>query len=388
MANLPITANNAPPANGAANILPSNNTADAQAGDAQAGGPFAKLLSLQMDAANLLAPDNARATAGLADAATLDAATIAATDPTLKEGSETANITDIANAPAEALAALLLQIPAQKVTGGEQGTEHAAATAIAHRNAPGNRPGTDAWPGLNHFRTSGDTPTMTDVSKLAGESGIALDAQEMDSAVPPLSFSARIPTSAETSGRHMDLAASQLQTAPGATQPGASAVTAMAPATLAGMLPTGVSAEAPQAMTVSTPLGSDRWANDFTQKITWMGTQQNQVAELHLNPPDLGPLNVVLKVSDNQATALFTSPHSAVRDAVENALPKLREMLADNGIMLGNATVSDQSLHDRGSERFANREPGMTTERAMPEIGGVTQEAPVSRHIGMVDTFA
>ena len=125
-----------------------------------------------------------------------------------------------------------------------------------------------------------------------------------------------------------------------------------------------------------------------------MGTQQNQVAELHLNPPNLGPLDVVLKISDNQATALFTSPHSAVRDAVENALPKLREMLADNGIMLGNTMVSDQSPHERNANGLIDHGASALARQAVSDDAHETsvlttaQPMPVRRHNGMVDTFA
>lgn len=148
--------------------------------------------------------------------------------------------------------------------------------------------------------------------------------------------------------------------------------------------------------TIAAPLGSNGWADEFSQKINWMSTQQNQVAELHLNPPDLGPLDVVLKISDNQATALFTSPHGAVRDAVENALPKLREALADNGITLGNATVSDQPPRDRDAERFMSQGSGATVQ---PDDSGASsgsdrllmaaaQINSARRHNGMVDIFA
>lgn len=144
--------------------------------------------------------------------------------------------------------------------------------------------------------------------------------------------------------------------------------------------------------TIATPLNNSGWADEFSQKINWISTQQNQVAELHLNPPDLGPLNVVLKISDNQATALFTSPHSAVRDAVENALPKLRETLADNGITLGNTTVSDQPPRDRDMERFTNQGSGAATQRDdfsdANLLTAAAQVVPARRHNGMVDIFA
>jgi flagellar hook-length control protein FliK len=146
---------------------------------------------------------------------------------------------------------------------------------------------------------------------------------------------------------------------------------------------------------INTPVTDRAWGDEFSQKITWMATQQDQTAELHLNPPNLGPLDVVLNVSGDQATALFTSPHAAVRDAIEQALPKLREMLADNGITLGNAMVSDQSPKDQqawqtGQRESGNRNSTGSTGTAVSTAGiaTVATQPPGRRHQGMVDTFA
>ncbi|MDH4283769.1 MAG: flagellar hook-length control protein FliK [Gallionellaceae bacterium] len=146
---------------------------------------------------------------------------------------------------------------------------------------------------------------------------------------------------------------------------------------------------------LDTPLANNAWAEEFSQKIVWMATQREQTAELHLNPPQLGPLEVVISVSDDQATAVFASQHAAVRQAVEQALPRLRDMLADSGITLGNATVSDQlpreqqAAHD-GRQQNGTSWPAGTSEIAMP----VSHHQPGMvawagrRHEGMVDTFA
>ncbi|MBI5660338.1 MAG: flagellar hook-length control protein FliK [Nitrosomonadales bacterium] len=139
---------------------------------------------------------------------------------------------------------------------------------------------------------------------------------------------------------------------------------------------------------MGTPLANPAWGEEFGQRIIWMVTQREHTAELHLNPPDLGPLDVVLSVSGDQATALFTSPHAAVRSAVEQALPKLREMLADNGIMLGNATVGDQPPGERhagtgGQQKVwhgAEAVPAGGTQSGLAAWHGRRQE-------GMVDTF-
>ncbi len=145
--------------------------------------------------------------------------------------------------------------------------------------------------------------------------------------------------------------------------------------------------------TIAAPLGSSAWPDEFSQKISWVSTQQNQVAELHLNPPDLGPMSVVLTVSDNQATALFSSPHSAVREAIENALPRLRESLAENGIMLGNATVSDQTPRDSSGGNFTNQRSNTRTDAGTADstpasTSTVLPTMTTRRHNGMVDTFA
>jgi flagellar hook-length control protein FliK len=148
----------------------------------------------------------------------------------------------------------------------------------------------------------------------------------------------------------------------------------------------------PAQVTINTPVTQDKWGDEFNQKITWLATNKEQSAELHLNPPQLGPMDVVLKVSGDQATALFTSPHAAVREAIEQALPKLREMMADNGITLGNATVSDQaSRNDRdGSDkqtRNARPDSGGTVDASVSS-GTSARVSPISRHNGIVDTFA
>lgn len=150
----------------------------------------------------------------------------------------------------------------------------------------------------------------------------------------------------------------------------------------------GTVAPSPQT-TVATALTHDRWADDFSQKVTWLATQNQQRAELHLNPPNLGPLEVSLRLNGDQATALFSSPHAAVREAIEQSIPKLREMFADNGIMLGGTTVSDQSRHEQHSES-GPRHPAGHGIRPEETAGtaGMQHLPPTRLHNGMVDTFA
>ena len=204
-------------------------------------------------------------------------------------------------------------------------------------------------------------------------------------AIQGKTFSTALETLGKDAANKAASAAAQIATQ--AAPPDASTLVSQAQSTIS---PIATSSNGPAQAVVSTPVTHDAWGNEFNQKITWLATQHEQTAELHLNPPHLGPMDVVLNISGDQATALFTSPHAAVRDAVEQALPKLREMLADNGIMLGNATVSDQSPKEQptwlaGKPASGNEGLSGKVSDAVPLNGSVW---PTRRHQGMVDTFA
>lgn len=153
--------------------------------------------------------------------------------------------------------------------------------------------------------------------------------------------------------------------------------------------PTATTHSAAFSSAVSTPFSHPLWTNDFSQKITWLTSHKLQQAELHLNPPQLGPVNVSLKLDGDQATLQFLSPHAAVREAIEQSIPKLCEMFADNGIMLCGTTVSDQSRHQQHSES-GNPSPAGPDIRPAETVGtAATPQTARSRpHDGMVDTFA
>lgn len=149
-------------------------------------------------------------------------------------------------------------------------------------------------------------------------------------------------------------------------------------------------ASAPAQAAIPTPVGQPQWGDDFSQKVTWLATQRTQSAELHLNPAQLGPVEISLKLNGDQASLQFTSAHAAVRDAIEQSLPRLRDMLAESGISLGNTTVSDQAPREQQQRDKTGGMNGHTATGDAPEEGAVQAQATtlLRRHDGMVDTFA
>jgi flagellar hook-length control protein FliK len=140
-------------------------------------------------------------------------------------------------------------------------------------------------------------------------------------------------------------------------------------------------------------VGSNAWEQQLGQKVVWMVAGGDQSASLTLNPPDLGPLQVVLNVSNDAATATFTAHQPETRQAIENALPKLREMMSEAGIALGNATVSAGSQEQQqafAEQARGGRGGGGGRSGNGGDAGGPDEGQPVVRRtiLGAVDTFA
>ena len=91
------------------------------------------------------------------------------------------------------------------------------------------------------------------------------------------------------------------------------------------------------------------WNQELSDKLVWMHKQDVPSAELRLNPEHLGPISIKIDVSQDQATVSFTAQHAEVRDAIEAAIPKLREMLGNQQLTLVDVNVSQQQSEQNKS---------------------------------------
>lgn len=150
---------------------------------------------------------------------------------------------------------------------------------------------------------------------------------------------------------------------------------------------------APMADRLAPRVGTPAWDQALGQKVVWMVGGELQSASLTLNPPELGPLQVVLNVANSQATANFTAAQPEVRQALEAAMPKLREMLGEAGIELSQASVSAGMPNDP-KNAFERPQQGQGTQRADARNDDADNAAPIVRSQpitggqGLVDTFA
>lgn len=144
-----------------------------------------------------------------------------------------------------------------------------------------------------------------------------------------------------------------------------------------------------QNLRIDTPLGQTGWRDEVGQKLTWMIGNNRQLADLVLTPPLLGRVEVSLTMHGDQASAIFTSSNPAVREALEGSLHRLREVLAEAGVSLGQAQVGSESPNQsaRHKEIDFGRDEGVryASSVALPSTAGA---ARTSAGRGMIDIFA
>jgi flagellar hook-length control protein FliK len=135
---------------------------------------------------------------------------------------------------------------------------------------------------------------------------------------------------------------------------------------------------------VAVPLGQPQWSQAVGDRVLWLAAQNISSAELRLDPPELGPMQVRVSVQQDQVQVTFTSPHANVREALDQGASRLREMFNEQGLNV-NVEVSDQA-HSR------RQEGGEGSGRRGRESGDEPSEEVVAEtsvaNIRLVDHYA
>jgi flagellar hook-length control protein FliK len=117
-----------------------------------------------------------------------------------------------------------------------------------------------------------------------------------------------------------------------------------------------------------------------------------QLAELQLNPADMGPVAVQIVVDGSQAQVSFHAVQAETRQALEQSLPDLAAALQSQGLTLSGGGVfqqaqrdADHGESDSGSGNTARSPRGGSDRMGATASAGA---APVRRSVGLLDTFA
>jgi flagellar hook-length control protein FliK len=131
-------------------------------------------------------------------------------------------------------------------------------------------------------------------------------------------------------------------------------------------------------LVVPNRVGTEGWSEAMAGRVNLLVNQRISAARIHINPPELGPIEVRVNVNNDQASVQFTSQSAQVRDALEQSIPRLRDMLESAGFSLADSDVNDQGGQ---GEQGTDEEEGL---EAADEMLGA---APRRETIGLVDDY-
>jgi flagellar hook-length control protein FliK len=186
-------------------------------------------------------------------------------------------------------------------------------------------------------------PEGADDAAIASRFGDVLATAGKDGSIASTS-EAGSEASTNTAAPGLTTAFAQADVSAGAPQTDGNSPTAVANAAMPQPLHLAQSpqhAPAPGGAELLSRFNTPEWHQELQSQVSWQVGAGISEARLSLNPADLGPLDVQVRMTEKGAEVHFIAPHAATREALEQGLQRLRDNLGSQGLLLGDATVSD-----------------------------------------------
>ena len=148
------------------------------------------------------------------------------------------------------------------------------------------------------------------------------------------------------------------------------------------------------------PLHSSGFAPEMAARLSLAAAEGVQQAQLHLNPAEIGPVQVQIMLDGQQAQISFMAEQADTRAVLEKSLPELAGALREQGLTLsGGGVFSQQQQAQSGSSSHANPQDGRPGARGVTAPLGPGDAAdaaavparsisPTGRSRGVLDLFA
>lgn len=126
--------------------------------------------------------------------------------------------------------------------------------------------------------------------------------------------------------------------------------------------------------------GKSGWDQAISQRVMMMVNNAQQSATISLNPPELGPLEIVISVNNEQADTTFLSDRKEVRQALQDGMDNLRTMMKESGIALGQTNIGARDQQQSQSQQSS------LTHESKPTIDDVKNDSKQERTLQMMHT--
>ena len=246
------------------------------------------------------------------------------------------------------------------------------------------------------LRTHGDGPALphapnpqtTAVAAPAAEAAQATPATALDglNAMADVQKLISGMTAANSANADSDGDDNAADAPPAHATPTASADGTQAAAALQASALTRSDSQGSATLSIQAPVGSAAFADEVSARVSGLAQSGITQAQLQLNPADLGPVQVHITMQAGQASVWFGANHADTRAALEQSLPRLRELFAGAGMPLTDSGV----FREPPPQQQAQSVPSAGTARSS---GSDTASAPAVTQVSnirlsLLDTYA
>lgn len=130
-----------------------------------------------------------------------------------------------------------------------------------------------------------------------------------------------------------------------------------------------------------------QWTQDVGQRIQMMMNKAMNSLEIRLDPAGLGAMKIRLNLDAEKQTHIVLSATSYMtREMLENAIPRLRDMLSQQGVELASVTVQEETAEEHSAEQGTAQQKnrgiaGMDTNEELTESGMVIKQGLVDQYV-------
>jgi flagellar hook-length control protein FliK len=137
--------------------------------------------------------------------------------------------------------------------------------------------------------------------------------------------------------------------------------------------------------------GQQAWGDALSERISMNAAKNIKQVTIHLDPPELGSLELKLHIKDDQQTQVQVQVQNPqVKEALESSAHRLREMLANEGLELTEFNVQTGSEHGAGGEQ-GNSEQGLAQEQQNSDTSSGEEQETLNINLpknnNLLDTF-
>ncbi|KOO14081.1 flagellar hook-length control protein FliK [Vibrio xuii] len=90
-------------------------------------------------------------------------------------------------------------------------------------------------------------------------------------------------------------------------------------------------------------LSREMASEQVAERVQMMMSKNLKNIDIRLDPPELGRMQIRMNMNGDAATVHFTVANQQARDVIEQSMPRLREMLAQQGVQLNDSSVQQQA---------------------------------------------